>query len=72
LILQMAVLFHPLHVLVAAAPLFGDGGENLEPGSIAMAASATAAIALSQDQHISLEAERLGRVQFTVEVSRSL
>lgn len=60
------ILGHPLRALVAAARVVADAGERLEPGSIVMAGSATAAITLSQDQHISLEAEKLGRVQFTV------
>jgi 2-oxo-3-hexenedioate decarboxylase len=60
------ILGHPLRALVAAARVVADAGEELEPGSIVMAGAATAAIALSQDQHISLEAEQFGRVQFTV------
>jgi 2-oxo-3-hexenedioate decarboxylase len=60
------ILGHPLRALVAAARVVADVGEKLEPGSIVMAGAATAAIALSQHQHISLEAEKLGRVQFTV------
>jgi 2-oxo-3-hexenedioate decarboxylase len=60
------ILGHPLRALVAAARVVAGSGERLEPGSIVMAGAATAAIALSQDQHISLEAEKLGRVQFTV------
>jgi 2-oxo-3-hexenedioate decarboxylase len=61
-----AILGHPLRALVAAARFVAGAGEKLEPGSIVMAGAATAAIALSQEQHISLEAEKLGRVQFTV------
>jgi 2-oxo-3-hexenedioate decarboxylase len=61
-----AILGHPLLALVAAARFVAGAGEKLEPGSIVMAGAATAAIALSQEQHISLEAEKLGRVQFTV------
>jgi 2-oxo-3-hexenedioate decarboxylase len=60
------ILGHPLRALVAAARVVADAGEKLEPGSIVMAGAATAAIALSKEQHISLEAEKLGRVQFTV------
>jgi 2-oxo-3-hexenedioate decarboxylase len=60
------ILGHPLRALVAAARVVAGSGERLEPGSIVMAGAATAAIALSQDQHISLEAEKLGSVQFTV------
>lgn len=60
------ILGHPLRALVAAARVVADAGEKLQPGSIVMAGAATAAIALSQEQHISLEAEKLGRVQFTV------
>jgi 2-oxo-3-hexenedioate decarboxylase len=60
------ILGHPLRALVAAARVVADAGERLEPGSIVMAGSATAAVTLSQDQHISLETEKLGRVQFTV------
>lgn len=61
-----AILGHPLRALVAAARVVAEGGEKLESGSIVMAGAATEAIALSKDQHISLEAEKLGRVQFTV------
>ena len=61
-----AILGHPLRALVAAARFVADAGEKLEPGSIVMAGAATAAIALSGEQHISLEAEKLGRVQFAV------
>jgi 2-oxo-3-hexenedioate decarboxylase len=60
------ILGHPLRALVAAARVVADAGEALEPGSIVMAGAATAAIPLAQEQHINLEAERLGRVQFTV------
>jgi 2-oxo-3-hexenedioate decarboxylase len=61
-----AILGHPVRALVAAARVVADAGEELAPGSIVMAGAATAAIALGQEQHISLEAEKLGRVQFTV------
>jgi 2-oxo-3-hexenedioate decarboxylase len=61
------ILGHPLRALVAAARVVANAGEKLEPGSIVMAGAATAAIALSREQHISLEAEKLGRVQFTVQ-----
>jgi 2-oxo-3-hexenedioate decarboxylase len=60
------ILGHPLRALVAAARVVADASEELEPGSIVMAGAATAAIALAQEQHVSLEAEKLGRVQFTV------
>jgi 2-oxo-3-hexenedioate decarboxylase len=60
------ILGHPLRALVAAARVVADAGESLEPGSIVMAGAATAAIPLAQEQHINLEAESLGSVQFTV------
>lgn len=60
------ILGHPLRALVAAARVVAEAGETLEPGSIVMAGSATAAIALAQNQHVSLETEKLGHVQFTV------
>lgn len=61
------ILGHPLRALVAAARLVADAGETLEPGSLVMAGAATAAIALSRDEHIGLEAEKLGRVEFTAQ-----
>ena len=62
-----AILGNPLRALVAAARFVADAGERLEPGSIVMAGAATAAIAFTRDQHIGLEAEKLGRVQFSVQ-----
>jgi len=62
-----AILGHPLRSLVAAARLVAEGGEALEPGCIVLAGGATAALALSPGQHISLEMQSLGRVAFGVE-----
>jgi 2-oxo-3-hexenedioate decarboxylase len=61
-----AILGHPLRALVAAARVVVEGGEVLEAGSIVLAGAATAALALAPGQHISLETEALGRVQFAV------
>ena len=61
-----AILGHPVRALVAAARLVSERDERLEPGSIVLAGAATAAIGLAREQHISLEAEKLGYVQFSV------
>ncbi|MCI4646072.1 MAG: fumarylacetoacetate hydrolase family protein [Hyphomonadaceae bacterium] len=61
-----AILGHPIRSLVAAARLVADRGETLPAGSIVMAGGATAAFALQAGDNVLLEAENLGRVQFTV------
>ncbi len=62
-----AILGHPLRSLVAAARLVAEAGEVLEAGSIVLAGAATAAVALAPGQHVGLEVQTLGRVQFSVQ-----
>lgn len=60
-----AIMGHPLRSLVAAARFAAEGGEPLQTGWIVMAGGATAAEALSPNQHVEMEMERMGRVSFT-------
>ena len=62
-----AILGHPLRSLVAAARLAAAAGEPLEAGDIVMAGGATAAEALAVGQHVRLEVQKLGRVEFRVD-----
>lgn len=59
-----AILGHPLRSLVAAARLSAAAGEPLQAGWVVMAGGATAAEALAPDQHVLLEMQGLGRVEF--------
>lgn len=59
-----AILGNPLRSLVAAARLSAAAGEPLQEGWIVMAGGATAAQALKSGQHILLEMQDLGRVEF--------
>ncbi len=61
-----AILGHPLRSLVAAARLAASAGEPLETGDIVMAGGATAAEALAVCQHVRLEVQTLGRVEFRI------
>lgn len=61
-----AILGHPLRSLVAAARLAAAAGEPLQAGNIVMAGGATAAEALAVGQHVRLEVQTLGRVEFVV------
>ena len=58
------ILGHPLRSLVAAARLSAAAGEPLQAGWIVMAGGATAAEALAPAQHVLLEMQGLGRVEF--------
>lgn len=59
------ILGHPLRSLVAAARLSAAAGEPLQAGWIVMAGGATAAEALAPGQHVLLEMQGVGRVEFT-------
>lgn len=59
------ILGNPLRSLVAAARLSAAAGEPLQAGWIVMAGGATAAEPLKPGQHILLEMQGLGRVEFT-------
>ena len=59
------ILGHPLRSLVAAARLNAGAGEPLQPGWLVMAGGATAAEGLEPGQHVVLEMQRLGRVEFS-------
>lgn len=61
-----AILGHPIRSLVAAARLAEAAGEPLQAGDIVLAGGATAAEALLPGQHVRLEAQAIGRVEFTV------
>ncbi|MDO8778292.1 MAG: fumarylacetoacetate hydrolase family protein [Burkholderiaceae bacterium] len=58
------ILGNPLRSLVAAARLSAEAGEPLQEGWLVMAGGATAAEPLKPGQHISLEMQGLGRVEF--------
>jgi len=58
------ILGHPLRSLVAAARLSAAAGEPLQAGWIVMAGGATAVEALQPGQHVLLEMQGLGRVEF--------
>lgn len=60
-----AIMGHPVRSLVAAARFAAQAGEPLQAGWIVMAGGATAAEALSPNQHVEMEMEKLGRVSFT-------
>ncbi|MCK9511867.1 MAG: fumarylacetoacetate hydrolase family protein [Pigmentiphaga sp.] len=59
------ILGNPLRSLVAAARLSAAAGEPLEAGWLVMAGGATAAESLAVGQHVLLEMQGLGRVEFT-------
>ncbi|RZF63505.1 4-oxalocrotonate decarboxylase [Sphingomonas populi] len=61
-----AIMGHPIRSLVAAARLAEAAGEPLQAGDIVMAGGATAAEALAPGQHVRLEAQAIGRVEFAV------
>jgi len=61
-----AILGHPVRALVAAARLMAERGETLNAGDIVMAGGATAAVALAPGDVVTLEAQTLGRVGFSV------
>lgn len=60
------ILGHPLRSLVAAARLSGQAGEPLQAGWVVLAGGATAAEAPAPGQHVRLEMQNLGRVEFHV------
>lgn len=61
-----AILGDPIRSLVAAARLAARAGEPLQAGDVVMAGGATAAEALAPGQHVRLEVQHLGRVEFRV------
>ena len=63
-----AILGNPIRSLVAAARIAAEAGEPLQAGDIVMAGGATAAEALAPGQHIRLEVQFLGSVDFKVSV----
>lgn len=58
------ILGNPLRSLVAAARLSAAAGEPLQAGWIVMAGGATAAEPLQPGQHVLVEMQNLGRVEF--------
>ncbi len=60
-----AIMGHPVRSLVAAARFAAEAGEPLQTGWIVMAGGATAAEALSPNQHVEMEMEKMGRVSFS-------
>lgn len=58
------ILGNPMRSLVAAARLSATAGEPLQAGWVVMAGGATAAEPLAPGQHILLEMQGLGRVEF--------
>lgn len=61
-----AILGHPIRSLVAAARMSAERGFPLQAGDIVLAGGATAAATLHPGDHVLLEMEALGRVQFSV------
>jgi 2-oxo-3-hexenedioate decarboxylase len=61
-----AILGNPIRSLVAAARHAHAAGEPLRAGDIVMAGGATAAEALAPGQHVRLNVQRLGSVEFHV------
>ncbi|QIB67551.1 4-oxalocrotonate decarboxylase [Kineobactrum salinum] len=62
-----AILGNPIRSLVAAARLAAAAGEPLQAGDVVMAGGATAAEALAPGQHVCLEVQKLGRVEFHIQ-----
>lgn len=62
-----AILGNPIRSLVAAARLAARAGEPLRAGDVIMAGGATAAEALAPGQHVRLEVQKLGQVDFHVQ-----
>ena len=67
--LSSEILDHPINSLVEAARCISESGGQLEAGQIILAGAATAAIALSADQQISVEVENLGGCGFSTSSS---
>ncbi|WP_327197026.1 2-keto-4-pentenoate hydratase [Sphingopyxis sp. Root1497] len=61
-----SILGDPIRSLVAAARLAARAGEPLQAGDVVMAGGATAAEPLVPGQHVRLEVQNLGRVEFRV------
>lgn len=61
-----AILGDPVRSLVAAARLAAQAGEPLKAGDVVMAGGATAAEALAPDNHVRLDVQKLGVVEFRV------
>ncbi|MBA2933565.1 fumarylacetoacetate hydrolase family protein [Sphingomonas sp. CGMCC 1.13654] len=61
-----SILGNPIRSLVAAARLAARAGEPLQAGDVVMAGGATAAEPLAPGQHVRLEMQRLGQVEFHV------
>ncbi len=62
---SMDILDHPLNSLIEAARCVAEYGESLKPGQIVLAGAATAAVALSPGQTISVEVDGLASCQFS-------
>ncbi|MBL0422422.1 fumarylacetoacetate hydrolase family protein [Ramlibacter sp. AW1] len=62
------ILGNPLRSLVSAAVMSAAAGEPLQAGWIVMAGGATAAEPLNPGQHVLLEMQCLGRVEFNTTV----
>lgn len=63
------ILDHPINSLVEAARCIALSGEALQPGQIILAGAATAAVALEQDQLISINIEHLSSCNFNTHSS---
>lgn len=61
-----AILDHPARSLAALAGLLAEVGEKLEAGMIVLAGGATAAVALSPGDRVTLEVDTLGSVDVFV------
>lgn len=67
--LSSEILEHPVNSLIEAARLVALYGEKLEAGQIILAGAATAAVALSPNQTVSVEVENLGGCYFHTQAS---
>ena len=63
--LSSEILDHPINSLVEAARCIAESGEQLEAGQIILAGAATAAVALSPNQTVSVEVDTLIGCSFT-------
>ncbi|WP_321393600.1 2-keto-4-pentenoate hydratase [Emcibacter sp.] len=61
-----AILGNPARALAGASKLVAEAGGRLEAGWVVMAGGATAAEALKPGMNVRLEAEKMGRVNFSV------
>lgn len=62
-----AILGHPIRSLVAASDMVSRAGLSLNAGDIVLAGGATAAVPVQANDHIAVDFQNLGRVQFVMQ-----